>query len=131
MLKILSRTSIRFIGLCSLVVIAVAMVTAVALYPKSGVRVTLHNRSDIRMRECKIIFAGGTTPLPDLLPKQSATTLVDPSGASALTVTWIDDNNVKHRRAVDVYLEPGFRWEIDVRIFPNQVVETATNISVT
>jgi hypothetical protein len=94
----------------------------------TGVQVTVRNSGAATIHSVILYVTGGSFPVGDLTPGNSATTTVRPQGDSHVEIGYSDSDGEPVRLSVDCYVERGHTGTIDVSIKNRRIDEQHVNV---
>jgi hypothetical protein len=78
--------------------------------------VAVVNEGMTPLTDLTVSYTGGRELLRELWPGESRAFSINPSGESALDVSFVDSSGQSRGRKIDVYFERNYRGRIDIRI---------------
>ncbi len=98
---------------------------------RGGVTVSIHNDSNFIIKDIRLDFKGNTFDWAELSPHSKASIIATPKNELAdLSITFIDTSGRQHYKVIDVYVEPGYRGKLNIRVDNNNNVTWETKIEI-
>lgn len=95
---------------------------------QSGVTATVKNSGSSPLNGVVVIVTGKTYSAGNIQPGQSVSVVVNPQGASQLTIEYSDPTGIQHSLPVDCYFESGYSGSITVEVSTNQITKVDDQI---
>lgn len=127
-----SHETSRYLVIASLLLGLLSVAGLIVCATTRGVSVIVHNKGPEKISNATVHVTGNSYEIGTLIPGQSRTILVKPSGDSNVQIVFMDSRNIQNRVDADCYLESsGSRGSIAIDISGNKIsrVEDTTYIS--